>query len=489
MKRTQNTVLAILLALLLCMAQVAQARSLLSDRLEQAFDAGRTIEASISLDLDDSLAMLGLLPEETFAMAQDFLRSVVLSVSVTQPAENQMEAGFALRIGDAPILDGRAWTEGDKFAATTSLLPGKTLILDAVEISQGYQESIEQITGQLGDLQGLGESAANYLFIIFEWMENTENLVTTSQEETPATPWRNASVESHTLRVTPEQLKGLLMALAEALSQDAALMQALSMTGFPLEEIEQLVPTENAAEWTFYVDGDGEITGVTGTIPAMFGDGEAQARFSYDRLTEEGVLRHRIGADFKEPGAGSTAITLETESDLTIPEAPRGSVGLQFHQADAGSTTQLSLLHAYGRTLAPDRETLESQTMLDLQNHLDMTDAGDSMDALLASMAAAANFSAALDFASDTRAKGQDDFRCESALGLNIMGMQLGRMLMTLESSAHIPANTAGNITIDMASLDEAGLEALYEELQAGLMQALMGAMAEIPPELMMMFQ
>ena len=496
MKTIVHKLIALSLVLLFCLAPMAaQAQSLLSDRLAKAFDAGRTIEIAVGLDLDDSLGMFGLLPPESFAAMQELLRATTLRVSATQDSAGQMEIGFELRMQEVSVVDGRAWLTGDQLAVTTNLLPGKTLLIEAAELFEGFfkgfQGSMEQITAQMENPQALGVDVERYATLIADWVGSTERQVAVNEEVDPGTPWRDASAQSLTLRVTPGELKELLTTLAEELVRDEALAQTISLDASLPEAIQALAPTDNVMEWTVYLDERGEVTGAVGNLPTMFGEGAAEGRFAYDRLsaggpallpsTDTSLERHRVGVELVEEGVGVTSFSVEAAKD---PQAPRGSVHAYFRQSDKESATTLALKHAYSGTVAADRETLESSTGIDVQIQSNTADSDDSMDALLSSMGDT-TFSAALHFSSDTRAIGPDDFLCESALGIDIMGMALGRVLVTLTSGAHVPADAVGNEAIDLAGLDAAGLAALYEELNAGLEQAMARAMAQLPPELL----
>jgi len=330
---------------------------------------------------------------------------------------------------------------------------------------------MEQFTAQAENLQAIGENAEKYLAIIGEWVNGTEGLLTFSAEGSPGTDQRDAAAQSATLRVTPDQIKGLLLALAEELSRDEAFSQMLPGP-LPLDEIKALVPTGNAMELTIYVDEHEGIAGIDGVVPALFGDGSgATGRFAYDRLTSDGLERHSVGGEISEQGGNLFSFSLKTESDSADPQAPKGSFNLGFRQSDNASTTDMMLDHTYARALAADRETLESKTDI---NVLTKSGGFDS------------TMSATLDFASDARALGADDVVCESSLGLSFMGMKMGNVLMTLATSAYVPADVSGNEIVDLTGLNEAGGAALTEELNAGLTRALESAMSLFPQETIM---
>ncbi|MCL1795698.1 MAG: hypothetical protein FWG37_02280 [Clostridia bacterium] len=492
MRRIMHTFTAIFVSLLLCLPTplAAQAQSLLGDRLAQAYDAGRRVEASVRFDPDDSLSMLGLLPPEDFASVQELLRTLVISVSVARPETKHEEIGFELRLADTSIASGCLIAIDDTLAVTTNLLPGKTLIFDAAEIIGGVQDSVGQLSEQFDGLQGLGEDAEAYLSIIMQWIFTEEGLISSTDEGTPRTEHRGASVETYTLRVTPDQLKRLLTALVEELSDDEAILQTLPIDMSTLDQVEQLVPTDNAMEWVVQMDEDGEIVGIAGTVPTLFGEGAQVGTFDYAHLAEDGIRKHSVTAGFVDPDVSKTDVFVSINSDAENPDTPSGRLSVLYRQVDADTATEFMLQHMYASTLATSLETLESRTKIDLQSRPSSLDAEFSAGEPSGDMDGTPDFSAAFDFQSETTAReGQDDFRCESSLGIELMGMTLGRVLVTLESAAYIPSDTAGNETVVMADLDGDALEALLQELNEGLFAALGRVMTVMPPELMMFFQ
>lgn len=488
MKTMTRKLTALALSLLLCLLPIAvQAESLFNDRLTKAIDAGRTVEVAIGLELDDSLGALGLMPLESFTAVQELLRTATLRISVTQGANDQPEIGFDLRIGETPIVDGRAWLAEDRLAVTTSLLPGKTLLIDTEELFKGFQGAEDQFTALTEDFQILGASIENYVAIILDWANGAEGMFTLTQEATPGTPSQDASVQSFTLRVTPGQLKELLSKLTEEFMRADGQTKILTLNATSLEEIQALTPTDNVMEWTVRLDEQGGIASVDGVVPPMFEGSAAESVFSYQHFTansaefpseDSSLDKHNFMAQATEENVGTSSVSLSIASD---PQEPRGSMNILINQTNQNTSTIIALDHNYTGTRAADRETLESKTEVNVQMVAENTpEPGDPADTVQ-TMGQTTSLSAAADFTSETRIQGQDDFICESALGISIMGMPLGRVLVTLTSSAYVPADAVGNETVDLAGLDEAGKAALNEELNAGLQQAMALAMSQSP--------
>lgn len=266
----------------------------------------------------------------------------------------------------------------------------------------------------------------------------------------------------------------------------------LTLNATSLEEIQALTPTDNVMEWTVRLDEQGGIASVDGVVPPMFVGGAAENVFSYQHFTansaefpseDSSLEKHNFMVQATEENVGTSSISLSVASD---PQEPRGSINILINQTNQNASTVIALDHNYTGTRAANRETLESKTAA--QFHSESTpEPGDPAD-IVQNMGQTTFLSAAADFTSETRIQGQDDFICESTLGISIMGMPLGRVLVTLTSSAYVPVDTAGNETIDLAGLDEAGKAALNEELNAGLEQAVALAMSQ-SPELLQLVQ
>jgi len=480
------------LALLLCLSPIAaRAESLLSGGLAKAFEAGRPVEVTVGLELDETLGMLvGMfgIPQDAFTAAQELLGSTSIIVSVRQDSEGRPDIGMELRMKDTVILDGRAWFTEDNLSLTTSLLPGKTLVMDSAELTQGFMQSMDQFAGQLEGLQAIGGSAENYLGIVVNWLTSAEGILAENDQGFPATERRNASVGSLTVRVTADQLKELVVALVEELSKDEALI-SLFGGAVPLAEIQALVPTANVMEWTIYVDDQGEVSGIDGVMPTLFEGAEMDARYAFDHLTGEGIERNRFRGEVSENDGAQVTFLLDITSDSTDPQAPNGGFGFNLQQTDAGSSVDFGFNHTYAKTLAPDRETLQSKSELIVKSQSDGDEPGASAGSadLISAMLASSDMSFVVDFSSETRAVGADDVVCESALGLSVMEMKLVSVLVKLASGTYAPADTSGNTVIDIANLDEAGLAALTGELSAGLERAGMLALSMVPQELLQM--
>lgn len=473
--------ITLFLALLLCLVPMAtHAESLLGDRFAAAFGAGKTVELSIGFEPDKNIGMFELVPEESFAVLQEILRATTLRISAMSGDAERMEFSFEVRVKEIVVMDGHIWWAGGILSATTSLLPGKTLCIDMKELAAQLGEPMEQFIAQVENLQAISASAEAYLAIIFDWLDSTEGLLSVSEGEIQGTSIQDPSVETYLLSVSPIQLQELLAVLAAGFEQDEALAQLLSLSGLSLVDgIMAFEPTDDVMELVIYLDAQGRLAGVYGTVPEMFGDVIATSSFAYAHLSAgNDALRaasgedfewHRFSGEIAEKNIGSAHISLEAASDPSDPVMPKGSLSVGFSAGEEDSSISAvagELYHIYQGTIAVGQETLTSRTDFALQ--------GPYSDFAL---------TATLDFYRDVRTVRQDDFLCESTLKVSAMGMSLGRMLMTLVSHAYVPADTAGNEIIDLMSLDEAGFEALGEALSAGMQQAIGLAATAMPDE------
>lgn len=488
MKTLLRKLLSLALALLVCLLPMAvQAESLFNERSTKAFDVGSALTVAIGVELDDNLGALGLLPQESFAAIQKVLSTTTLWISIAQGSAGLPEVSLELRIGETPIANGRAWLADEHLAVVTSLLPGKTLLIDATELFKEFEGMGEQLTALGEDLGVLSASIESCVAIIVDWASTTEGLVSASEETTEAIPWQDASVQSLTLRVTPGQLKELLTKLTKELAKVEGQTKIISVNATSLEDIEALKPTDNAMEWIIRMDAQGGIAAIEGAVPAMFEGSAAEGVIGYQHFTANSAQfplmdtsheMHNFVVKVTEEGVGSSSASV---SVAAAPDAPKGSVNILIHQSDKVSSTIIALDHNYAGTQEADRETLESQTSLKVQQIPNSPAQPGDSDAVLSGMEATTLLSARADLTSETWARGEDGFLCESTLGISLMDIPLGRMLVTSSSSAYASPDIRGNETVDLAALDEERGAALNEELNAGLEQAIALAMSQSP--------
>lgn len=507
MRNTFRKVITLSLALLLCLLPLAvHAESLLGDRLARAFENGRRVEAALRIDLDDTLGEMMIMPQETLGAVQSLLQNTVIKVFAVNSGSDIPEFGFELTIQDIPIVNGSMWPESDKLAVVTNLLPGKTLLINSEELMSSLSLTTQEVTAQAEDLQNIGVQLERYLIIITEWLDSAEGILTENAQSSPSTQQRNAVDSSVTLRITSNQLKELLVKLASELSQDDALMQMLSSyvtlsdstasvgsIGDFLSEAQALVTNTNTMQLTILTDAQEEVAGIEGVIPNMFGDHVTETSFTYDHLTDSGKQRNGFIASLADEETGLTSIDFEQISNEAIPEAPNGSMALRVHQQSNSdlSTVDFLINHTYARALATDHETITGQTEVSFSSTSGISPSENSEDLMNSMIASMQDFAFAIgaDFTSDTRVQGDLDFTSDSTLELNMMGMKLGRILVSLSSSVSTATDTSSNTIVDMENLSDSEMIALEEELNNGVMMALMGAMSVLPPELLQMMQ
>lgn len=489
-------VFTLILAALLVLSPLAvQAQSLLQGSLEEAYQGGQCIKAAISLELDDDLGLL-MQPEETFTMIQKILHDSSLVVYTVKGEADIPEFGFLLAIQEQEVVNGRAWLQDGTLLVTTSLLPGKTLAFQSQEVMQALQDMISPVTDQVDNLQVISGALEKYLTIIMMWMDGTEGMMYTSEEPVPATDQRDSASASTVLTVTPEQLKELLVALAQEFAQDEELQQAFGAADAEegadmgqelLQAAQEYEPTGDDMVWSLFMDDQGDLVGIDGLVPATFWDVNAQGTVTFNRKTKDAQVLDDFSCKLEDEDGGVISLRVSVSNDETDAQAPKGSFYVRFFQQagkDADSTDVI-LMNEHASTIGADRETTECQMSIELTAKAGATQDGDA-EAVLQSMMSDTYLSAEVGITSDTQSRG-DGFTSEIVVDISFSGLKLGRVRVTFSTDAYTPIDTSGYEVVNVFSLDDESSAALSEELYTGLALALINAMPVLPPELQQM--
>lgn len=506
MKNFYTKVVSLTLALLLCLLPIAaQAESPIQARMAQVYEGMYPIEATITLELEEGLRELAPSPE-VFEALQKMLRTTELKVFVLKGGLTELpQLGFSLSIQGLKIADASAWLGERGLYVITSLLPGKALLYDDQEFTQILGEQMEQLTAQAENYQAIAASMEKYAAIAYQWMTGTPGLVTLSEDAVPATEKRDSAVASVAFRVTPDQLKSLLVTLAEEFAKDEVLQQLLALSiktdsaaaedfGAQLLAAAKALPTTGQdMTGQIFAGSDDGLVGIDGMIPAMFGSGDSVASITYDRQTANDgkTTKHSFIGGLAGENGGISAIKLEIESDLAAPQAPKEAFLLWLHQQDSADHGQIDfkISHNAESVLAADREQLASQTGISLEfkpgkeglmSQNDMTDLFSPRDE---------DISAQVDFSSDARLVGEKDFVCESTTGFTVMGQKLGKVHVRITSETDFFISTSDLEMVEVSKLDLEGTEALDTELEEGFNAAVVNVVSVLPPELLQMMQ
>ncbi len=486
--------LSLVLVLVMCLALPAQAEGLLGKCMEAAYQEGRQVEANISAQLGSGLALF--MPEDMYGAVQQLLEETRIVTRWAKDEAGEPVIGLELSIRDVQLLTGEARLAEGGLAVTTSILPGKTLILPIESVGAMAQQLPVELDDQTAAM--MAEAGERYLGIFAIWAQEMEGVYTESDQEIDATDTRGGSVRADHLVVTAEQLQELLVRLADEFASDEALQtvlgQYLQASGQEIDMAElstalsegtrNMVPlADGAVRMDFYQDADAEMVGLDFAMDPLFEDAPQTAFAQYDRLIEDGLdsytFQGKLGLG-EEGGMAATKISYRTMESHTEPTIDTELLLLgMVQEAGADPISQI--------TLTDERHFEEGDGQERMVDTLTLT-----MEQLAPDGSAAEDampMTCAVDTQSVTSAGAGEDFESDSTATLTFMGMEMGAISLKLASGEYIPQDISGNAVIDLSQATAEDQQALMEELQTGLMQAVVSAVAVLPPELLQMMQ
>ncbi len=487
--------LCLIWVLVLAVALPAQAADLLSERMDVAYESGRQVAATVSVQLGDGAALF--LQQETYDAVQKLLSDTRI---VTRWAKD--EAGMpavALEIGiqDVQLLTGEVLLTGDSALLTTNWLPGKTVTLPLSALGEVIEQ--QPLPVQLDEqtvalFQQVGE---RYLAVFAAWASRAEGVYAESERETTPTDVRGGSVRADHLVVTAAQMQELLVQLAETFEQDAELQAMLgqylaasgqsvdmpSLASALAEGMRNLAPmADGALKLDFYQDASAELVGVDFQMDPMF-EGAPQSAFArYDRLIGDGDDAYAFQGrmDLEDGGMAAAKISYRTSESHVERTIDTDLLLLGMVQnVDTDPVSQI--------TLNDKRHTVKGDGQERVDDALTLTMEQLAPDGSV--VEGAMPMSALLNTVSETQAGPNGDFESDTTATLSFMGMELGAFTVKLTSGEYVPVDSSGNAEIDLSKATEEEQQALLQELQTGMAQQLMGAIAVLPPELLQMMQ
>lgn len=493
---SRGLLLALVLVLFATQALAGADGSLLTERMNQAYESGRQVGAVFSAKLGDGLQMF--LPGETFNAVQQLLADTRIVARWAKDEAGLPVVGFEIGIQDVQVLDGTMRMAEDTVAVETSLLPGKTVLMPLNSLGELAQQQPlpVQVDGQTAALfEGALET---YLGIVTSWAMETDGLFTQSEIETASTDIRGGAVRSDHLLVTAAQLKDLLVRLLGEFEKDAELQSALdaflsangdyegSMSDAAKELYESargLAPLDGALKLDMYSGSEGDLVGLDLLMDPMF-EGLAGTAFAqYDMLTEDGyeayAFQARLG--FEDGGMAATKVSYSVEESHTEPVLKSDLLlrGM-FQPTDADLISQITLTDA--------RQTEQSEGQERLTDTIEFTMESLGPDGT-GRDGGSAQPSVAISTQAITNEEASDAFNSDISVLLQALGMEFATLYLNLAADEYVPADTSGNMVIDLSVTTPEEQDALAEELQMGLMTALMNAMQAVPPELLQMLQ
>ena len=518
MKKITRKGISILLTLVLCllpMASLAQG-NMLGERTTQALEAGKSLQITFSLQLG-AMAMEDLGDEEAKMVAQ-VLDITQLRLRAALTPDGMPVVNMALALSGTEVVHATLRAQEEGLAVDTSLLLDKTLYLpyewlaeilaseglDLSPILEGEDLDLSQLaalTGaelpdtqldeeQLEELLGMLEP---YAAVFMTWMQNTPSLVAQEAQNYPATATRNQAAQRLTVRLEAEQMLDLLTQLADAFSQDTALLNLLLTVADQEEMIGMFTPeqlreelmgmigsietTDGAAVADVYTDAADELVAITYVYTPMFDDFTGALNFQYEHVGDETKGTHavRVYGPIED-----VAFTLDADvrHDFTNPLAKQGGMSLRIFD---GEETAISLLADYLAAFSDTRESFDASLILRYEM---VPGARAGFAALLPAAPIDAAEEVRLDLHSAVEALAGDDFTSEVTLSASLLNEQVATVRFAFSSVDYTPTDISRNTIVDFSTLDNYDASALEAELEQSLGLAVMGALPLLPAEL-----
>ncbi len=508
-------VMALVCAFALCaLPALASAGDLYNARAMQALEAGRQVVETIKLELGE-----GFLPAEQAATIDALLDVIELEVAFAQ-LEDGSALDLAILVSGQKALTGTAYLNATGVDLETSALPGKTLFisyetLGAVVEEMGVTDELQLSEDLIAQLM---EAFVPYGDTATEWANGLTSSFSEDQTPVPATESRNASASSVTFRLEPAQIKDLLAQLATLFSADTALQGMLyapmGMTETDMADlaaalpmlVSTIEPGPSSIEITTYSDESGSLVGMEATMPQPFGSSGFFSRLVYDRLTNEASAQDqfKVAARWAEGG--------ELEGRLILTSGEKQPSPIERLQSSQGNKVDFVPGISTSMSLMGKLTPGAGQSPIELQATNDRTVTGDDQQEKvdqefafmfylpadgslaadvqpeMAQLLTETTVSAGFTLNSVTKALAGDDFSDEALLQIKYGGNNVVNILVTTSTKAYQPSDTSANTVVNLLEMNEEESQALMEELNAGLTQALLVAMAYLPPELMAMF-
>lgn len=514
LKRVSVRIMVLLCVLLLCaLPTLASAGNLYSTRYAQALGAGLQIINTVKLELGD-----GIVPVDQAPTFDELLDVIQIQVAVAQP-ENGLALDLAILVSGQKVLTGIAYFKEDGINLETSALPGKTLFMsyDAIEGLAQELDTTNQFQGSMDMIGKISEAFVPYGDMIGKWVGDLGNTLVAGNTPVAATTTRDAVASSITFRLEPTQMSDLLHKLAIQFSTDTALQDMLhelmKMTQEDMAQmaaalpllVQSIEPGPSPIEIIMFNNDADEVVGIEATIPQPFGTSGFFGRFVYDRLTTDKFINdsYKMAARWADGG--------ELEGDLSLrsgEKQPSPMEQIQLNQGKKvdiipGTSTSMFLSGKFtpgagqspyeiqamdNRTITGDdqQETVDDEFSFMLIQPMDTSQTGIQSEIAQFMPGTTLNMGYVLN--SETKALIGDDFSDETKMQIKLEGKDVVIFHVSTETKAYQAPFSSNNTVVNLIGMSEEESVALTEELNAGLMQALIEAMAYLPPELMAMF-
>lgn len=470
--------------------------------MSDAWALGRGINTELSLSLG-KLTGTGLDDEESqkaMAAVSQLLDIAAINVSAVK-IENGLRMEANAELSDQEIISGAVEITPELIAAETNVLPGKRLIVsvDDVKTMLGMQElTEEQVAAMLGMVEAyLTDAAARYGAVLSDWAEDTVEVVEGAGTE--ATETCDAITCTHTVTVTGSELKALAVALIDEALADQTLISVLNSLGLTDDEGNAIDVSAELAAAKADVEADTEFDPLRLIFVQGINEEKGMTVCAYVRLTydgEPGALLAKAECKTDVNGGYVATVTMgfnDGESDLMTydyvvsyawgeNDSQLTSVNGTMVMEDGYQTTMMDLSADGVVTIAENSETstVNENMRMVIESGDGESYTRDNMDMMLG-MSIATN-----DLGDDFNTVFAYEAGVEGNIGGEVMEMLLG-MGVTISSGEYVPS-TEPLTDVDVLTLDEAGMEALSAEAEAGLMQVAFSALSLLPQDLLAMF-
>lgn len=493
--------LCVLPALNMAIGEAVTAETLFASRSKAAAAAGRTVAYTITAELGDGAAMLVQDPATLAAVKSGLDALEIRFAHAGMPQAGQLE----IAISGTPVLAGTVAPDETGISVFLSSLPGKSMYISYADLGKMLESSFGQTMGtegvssSLAPIIGMVQSSASGTLIDQQQANDAFSGLAASFEQlvqkygsefetetvvraVEATDVRDAAATTVIMKITPEQFKSLTKDILTMVNDNQVLGAALGMAGSTTsvgdaasalqvitESLETMEPLSDPVVYTMHYDESNTLVGADVVVPQLFVKDEFKitGTYTYNRKTEGAKQTHTFLGDVQSAEGQNTKFEFSAYQDGTDPMAPKSGFDMTFNMPAADSTQPASVLGVHGSYETKNTATSES-TVAKLWFD------GDPQMAMMMP---------AVSFANETAAVGENDFTVNGKFDISMAGMPMAALNWTVASSDKALDIPAAGTVVNVAALTDEENTAFTNELTTGLMQALSGAMALLPPE------
>lgn len=472
---------------LLGLAEEAMLSRYMSEALEQGLQLDTTADIRLGEGIRTLLPLL-MMPEGSFEAIQKTLESLKITARLAKDPKGGNVIGMALSLQDTQLLTGDVQLLPTQLQMTTNLLPGKTLALSLEELGKIQQQIPMNLDAE--SQAALVKSAGTYIGIVLGWAMSNPGIMAESSDNIPQDAGRDVATSMKTIRLNGDQLKELLVKLAEAFEKDAELQGVLekmaktSSSGGSLAEsaekiakkIKELKPAQGEVVVEIFTDAQGTPVECSLTMGKLFERMDVDFSSKYTRFTQDGTT-YRLEAQLTAPGGQASVKVSYNDSWDKAANAHNLDLNAEFliQEKDA-ETQQLTLTNKNTTVTDAAKETVNNAFALALESK---SADGQESDSMFGSM------TLELGSQSVTQGTGGKDFTSEQDITLSAMGMEILKLHLGIAPTAYVPEDLSANQLVDLSALSQEEGSKLLAEMQEEAGNILMTAVSLLPQELL----